>query len=326
MTQADNYIFWRGALKEDYPYPMQDGKFECGFWRTKNRDKSWSAVAIWKDGEDLKILVNNTLVEPEKFAQRWNFTWQSPVTKEAYDEFRQTGLWPGEVAGIGDNAPPDEFDLLKENINDQAEQALNWLRQIQDFQSERDASTAANYRDSLNKLKKAADSRRKEEKDPLARQVKEIDAKYKTIVDTAERAANLLRDALTRFMRRKEAEEQKRIAAERKAAEELRMRQEAERRALEDQDIALAALEPPPAPIPEPEAPRPIRVGGQLGRATGFKTRHVAEIADYRAALDHFADHPDVRTAVERLCNAEARSRTRKPVPGVTFKEEKYAA
>jgi hypothetical protein len=325
VTQADNYIFWRGALKEDYPYPMQDGKFECGFWRTKNRDKSWSAVAIWKDGEDLKILVNNTLVEPEKFAGRWNYTWTSPVTKEAYDEFRQTGLWPGEVAGIGHNTP-DEFTELKENIEDQSAQVLKWLADLKELTNDRDADKAANYRDSLNKLHKKADERRKEEKEPLAQQVKEIDSKYGAIVKTAKDAADTVRDALTRFMRRKEAEENARIAAERKAAEEERKRQEAERRALEDQDIALAVMTPAPAPIPEPEAPKPIRVGGQLGRATGFKTRHVAEITDYRAALDHFADHPDVRNAVERLCSAEARSRTRKPVPGVTFKEEKYAA
>lgn len=322
---TDQYEFWRGALKEDYPYPMQDGKFECGFWRTKNRDKSWSAVAIWKDGEELRILVNNTLVEPDRFAQRWNFTWQNAVTKEAYDEFRQTGLWPGEVAGIGHNTP-DEFTELKENIEDQSAQVLKWLAELKELTNDRDADKAANYRDSLNKLHKKADERRKSEKEPLARQVNEIDAKYGAIVKIAKDTADTIRDALTKFMRRKEAEEQKRIAAERKAAEELRAKQEAERRALEDQDITLAALEPPPAPIPEPEAPRPIRVGGQLGRATGFKTRHIAEITDYRTALDHFADHADVKAAVERLCNAETRSRTRKPIPGVTFKEEKYAA
>lgn len=322
---TDQYEFWRGALKEDYPYPMQDGKFECGFWRTKNRDKSWSAVAIWKDGEDLQILVNNTLVEPDRFAQRWNFTWQNAVTKEAYDEFRKTGLWPGEVAGIGHNTP-DEFTELKENIEDQSAQVLKWLEDLKELTNDRDADKAANYRDSLNKLHKKADERRKSEKEPLAKQVKEIDAKYGAIVKIAKDTADTIRDALTKFMRRKEAEEKARLAAERKAAEELRAKQEAERRALEDQDITLAALEPPPAPIPEPEAPRPIRVGGQLGRATGFKTRHIAEITDYRAALDHFADHADVKVAVERLCNAEARSRTRKPIPGVTFKEEKYAA
>lgn len=325
MTQADNYVFWRGALKEDYPYPMQDGKFECGFWRTKNRDGTWAAVAIWKDGEDLKILVNNALADPEKFAGRWNYTWTNPVTKEAYDEFRQTGLWPGEIAGIGHNTP-DEFTELKENIDDQAEQALKWLAELKELTSDLDASKAANWRDSLNKLHKKADERRKEEKEPLAQQVKEIDSKYGAIVKKAKDAADTLRDALTRFMRRKEAEEQKRIAAERKAAEELRAKQEAEYRALEDMDIALAVLAPAPAPIPEPEAPKPIRVGGQLGRATGFRTKHIAVIKDRNAALFHFKDHPDIIAALEKLCNAEARSRTRKEIPGVEFKEERFAA
>jgi len=320
----DQYVFWRGALAENYPYPMQDGKFECGFWRTKNRDKSWSAVAIWKDGEDLKILVNNTLVEPEKFAGRWNFTWQSPVTKEAYDEFRQTGLWPGEVAGIGDNAPPDEFHLLKENIDDQAEQALKWLSELKELTNDRDADKAANYRDSLNKLHKKADERRKEEKEPLAKQVKEIDAKYGAIVKLAKDTADKIRDALTKFMRRKEAEEQARLAAERKAAEEERKRQEAERRAMEDMDIALAVLEPPPAPIPEPEAPRPIRVGGQLGRATGFRTVKTAEIEDIDKVFAFFKGNEKVVDVLQKLTNQVVKSGGE--VPGAKLVETKVAA
>lgn len=327
MTQADDYVFWRGALKEDYPYPMQDGKFECGFWRTKNRDKTWSAVAIWKDGEDLKILVNNMLVEPEKFAQRWNFTWQNAVTKEAYDAFRETGKWPGEIdiPAIGDNQPPDEFSSLKDDIEDSVAQALKWLDEHKDLQSQEDADTAANWRERLNKLGKRADAQRKKEKKPLADRVKEIDTKFNALVKKATSAADTIRTALTAFMCRKEEAEHKRLAEERRKAEEERARLEAERKALADQDIALAALEPELPPLPEPE-PVKIQAGGQFGRATGFRKKPVAVITDYRKALDYFAEHADVRAVIEKLCNSEARSKTRKDIPGVEFKEEKVAA
>jgi len=326
--KVDEYAFWREALKDNYIHAMQEGAFQCGFWRTRNRDKSWSAVAIWKsDTGGLRILVNDKLVDPDDFVQRWNFTWQNPVTKGAYDAFRETGKWPGEidVPAIGDNRAPDEFSELKDDIDDSVEQALKWLEAHKDLKTDEEADTAANWRDRLNKLGKKADAQRKSEKQPLAEKVKEIDTKFNAIVKKATGAADTIRNALTSFMRRKEEAERKRLAEERKAAEEERARQEAERKALEDTDIALAVMEPE-LPLLPPVQDVKIQAGGQFGRATGFRTKHVAVITDYRKALEHFADHPDVRAAVEKLCNSEARSKTRKDVPGVEFKEEKVAA
>jgi hypothetical protein len=322
---TDQYAFWRGALEDNYLYPMQDGKFECGFWKTKNRTGKFSAVAIWKDGDEFRIKVDENMIDPEKFAGRWNFTWQNPVTHDAYKSYMREGLWPGEIAGIGHNAP-DDFSVLKENIEDSAAQAEKWLLDLKDLSSQEDADKAANWRDALNKLKKKADAKRKEEKDPLAQQVKEIDGKYNALVRRAENVANIIRDALTKFMRKKEAEERERIETERKKAEEDRRRLEAERAALAEQDIVLAALEPELPPMPEPEAPKPVRVGGQLGRATSFRSVWTADIKDFNAALSHFKDHPDIIALIERLCNAEARSKARKAIPGVEFKEEKRAA
>lgn len=327
MTTTDQYAFWRGALEENYPYPMQEGKFECGFWRTRNRDKSWLPVAIWKNEEKLMILVGNDFVDPEAFVQRWNFTWQNAVTKDAYDAFRETGRWPGEidVPAIGDNLAPDEFTELKDDINDSVEQALKWLEEHKDLKTDEEADTAANWRDRLNKLGKRADAQRKEEKKPLADKVKEIDTKFNALVKQATGAADTLRTALTAFMRRKEENERKRIEAERKAAEELRKKQEEARAELAERDITLAMSLPELPPVSEPQ-PVKVQAGGQFGRATGFRTKHSAVIKDYRKALDHFADHPDVHAVVEKLCNSEARSKTRKEIPGVEFKEERHAA
>ena len=327
MTQADKYAFWRGALAGDYIYAMQEGNFECGFWRTKNRDKSWVAVAIWEDGEDLKILVDDRLVDPEQFVSRWNYTWQNPVTKEAYDTFRETGKWPGEidVPAIGDNLAPDEFTELKDDITDSVAQALKWLEEHKDLKTDEEADTAANWRDRLNKLGKKADAQRKVEKEPLAEKVKEIDGKFNAIIKSAIGAADTIRTALTAFMRRKEEAERKRLAEERRKVEEARAKEIAERKALEDTDIALAVTEPELPPLPPVQEVK-VQAGGQFGRKTGFRTKHTAIITDYRKALDHFADHANVRAVIEKLCNSEARSQTRKDIPGVEFKEEKTAA
>lgn len=312
---VDQYAFWRAALEGHFLYPMQDGRFECGFWKTKNRRGTFSGVAIWKDGDAFRILVDGKLIDPEKFAQRWNFTWQSPVTKEAYDEHQATGLWPGEVHGIGHNAP-DDFTELKENIEGQTEQVLKWLKGLGKLTSDRDADKAANYRDSLNKLWKKADDRRKQEKQPLADRVKKIDAKYGAIVKTAKDAADHIRSVLTIFMQEKEEKEKKRIEEERK-------RQEEERRALEDQDIVLAALQPDLPPVEELQA-KPIRVGGQLGRATGLRTVKTAQIEDLEQVFHHFKENDKVVKVLQTLANQAIRSGL--DVPGAKLKEEKAAS
>lgn len=325
MTHTDDYTFWRGALKEDYPWPMQEGKFECGFWRTRNRDKSWLPVAIWKNEEKLMILVGNDFVDPEAFVQRWNFTWQNAVTKDAYDAFRETGRWPGEidVPAIGDNLAPDEFTELKDDINDSVEQALKWLEEHKDLKTDEEADTAANWRDRLNKLGKRADAQRKEEKKPLADKVKEIDTKFNALVKQATGAADTLRTALTAFMRRKEEAERKRLAEERRKAEEERARQEAERKAIAEQDIALAALEPELPPVTEPE-PVKIQAGGQFGRATGFRTVKAAEIEDIDKVFAYFKDNEKVIDVLQKLTNQVVKSGG--SVPGAKLVKTKVAA
>ncbi len=323
---TDGYEYWREALAGNFD-GLQDGKPQLGFYKKKNRDGTHAPVAVFNDPNNagkMLMMVGDKFVDAE---MNWNFIGSKPITYEVYGRVRDTGMWPGDIPhGIAHNAPPDEFSLLKENIEDAAAQALKWLGEVKNLSTDEHANMAANWRDSLNKLKKKADSKRKEEKEPLAAEVKQIDAKYGAIVKQADDAAETLRGALTQFMRLKEEAERKRLAEERRKAEEERRRQEEERKALAAQDVTLAALEPElPPPPPVTAAPK-IQAGGQLGRATSFRSVWSAEITDYAKALEFFASHADVRAAVEKLCNAEARSKTRKPIPGVDFKENKVAA
>ena len=310
----EDYIFWRGALKGEFPYAMQDGAFECGFWRTKNRDGKRYPVAIWKDEDgEICIKVGHDIVDPEKFTGRWNFCWQDPIMHKTYQHWMENGEWPGDIPhSIGHNAPPDEFQMLEEDIESAASDALRWLESVGELERDEDADKAANWRDALKKRAKKAEALRKDEKQPHMDAAREVDQKFKPIIDRAEKSAKTLADALTRLGRRRQEEERRKAEEARRAAEEARKKAEAENA-------------PPPKPEPEPQPAKP-QFGGQTGRKVGMRTRHVAEITDYRAALEHFADHPDVVAVVERLCNAEARSRTRKPIQGVEYKEESYAA
>lgn len=320
MTGMDEYRYWRLALEGKAgewtgPDPLMHPAPQCGFWKLRNgpRGAAWSAVAIWRHDGELVAIQDSQPVGPNHV---WARCGAHPVSHEAYTARIETGTWPGEIPHeIGHNAPPDEFDLLKENIADAAAQAEKWLAELGEIKTDADSDKAANYRDLLNKLEKKAETRRKEEKEPLAEQVKAIDQKYGIITSRAKTVANALRNALTLFMRKKEDAERARLAAERQRAEK-------ERQELAGRDIALAAMEPP---LPE-QKPTPVRAGGQLGRATGLRTKTVAVITDRAAALAHFADHPSVIEVIDRLCQAEARSKTRKDIPGVEFKEERYAA
>lgn len=310
-----DYAFWKMALKGDFPYAMQDGAFECGFWRTKNRDGRKVPVAIWKDEDgEFCIKVGHEIVDPEKFTGRWNFCWQDPITHGTYLHWMEHGEWPGDIPHeIGHNQPPDEFQMLQEDIESAAEDALRWLESVGELEKNEDADKCANWRDALKKRAKKAEALRKDEKQPHMDAAKAVDQKFKPVIERAEATAKKLADALTRLGRRKQEAERKRLEEERRKAEEARKKAEAENA-------------PPPEPAPEPEPPRPVQFGGQTGRKTGMKTRHIAEIQDYRKALDHFADHPDIKAALNKLCQAEARSRTRKPIPGVEYREEQYAA
>lgn len=324
MTAVDHYEFWREALKDNYIEPMQEGAFKCGFWRTRTRDKSWSAVAVWRDDEGWAILVDDKMVEASKFASRWNFTWQNPVTKEAYDTFRETGKWPGEIdaPAIGDNQSPDEFSTLKDDIDDSVAQALKWLEDHKELKTDEEADTAANWRDRLNKLGKRADAQRKDEKKPLADKVKEIDTRFNAIVKKATGAADTIRTALTAFMRRKEEAERKRLAQERQKAEEERARELAERKALEDTDIALAVTEPELPPLPPVQEVK-IQAGGQFGRATGFTTVKSAEIEDISKVFEFFKDNEKVRDVLQKLTNQVVKSGG--TVPGAKLVTTKVA-
>lgn len=320
----EQYTYWRQALDGNFD-GLQDGKPQMGFYKKKNRDGTSSPVAVFND-EDGKML----MMIGDKFVDavmNWNFIGAKPITYEVYGQVRDTGMWPGDIPHeIGHNAPPDEFNLLRENIDDAAAQALKWLADVKELKTQEDADRAANWRDSLNKLKKKADERRKAEKEPLQDAVKAMEAKYAPTIAKAETTAATLRDALTGYMRRQEEIEKKRIAEERRKIEEERKRLEAERAAAIEADVFLAATEPELPPMPEPEKAKPIRVGGQLGKATSFRTVVKAEVKDHTLALAFFANHPDIVAAVEKLCAAEARSKTRHLIPGVEFTETKVAA
>ena len=145
----------------------------------------------------------------------------------------------------------------------------------------------------------------------------------------------MLRDAATVFARAEEKrleaerqakwkEEQERVRKEREAAEAERAKKLAE-----DPIAALTEPEPEPELPVEPPPPEPVKMqlGGQRGRVGGLKSYWEAEITDYPAALQHYANHPDVKALVQKLAKADVKNAKGViTIPGVRPYEDRRIA
>lgn len=257
----------------------------------------------------------------------WTYCAGNPMSREAVAyAFKNGGRWESDAPTIGDNSSDVS---LAEQIANYAAQALAWLKKagIKDTKSK---DTAANYRAELIRLSKEADAQRTAEKKPHDDAAKAVQLKWKPLIDTADVAAEELRNGLTAYMsaekRRLEAEQRAKWEAEQKAAASARAEIEA-KRAQQVADDPIAALTSPEPELPmAPPHPEPVKVqaGGQRGRKTGLRevTRYV--VTDHAKALAFFADSEDVKDIVAKL--SERASKAGVAVPGVEKHIEEVAA
>lgn len=327
LNMTDKYQFWRDALAGK-KVEVHDGHPEPGFYKMRRgKDQPWLPVAIWWDDATGTLIgrVGDTQVEPKDI---WLSAAKNPVAQDAAKHAFQHGTWPGDVPDappIGHNAPPT---TLEDQISDVSHQALTWLERngISDPAS---SDKAANYREQLLDLKKKADAERVKEKRPHDDAAKAVQQKWKPVIEAAETAAGVLRDALTTWMRaeearqRREAEEFMRRVREEEARKRQQLLEEQKAKGVPDEE-AQAVIEDTAPEVPG-EAPKPrVQAGGQRGRKTGLRTIKTAVIKDYDKALAHFAHHDKVRAVIEQLTNHAARDGH--AVPGVEVREDKVAA
>lgn len=171
------------------------------------------------------------------------------------------------------------------------------------------------------KLAKDIDAKRDEEKRPHLEAGRQIDATYKPLKDAADAAPAPLSKALMDHIN-----EQKRLAAEaaekaRKAAEE-----EARRAAvlasdplIGEESVDAAKLAEQRAEVAAASVKVAATVKGSEGfRAAGVVKSYRAKVIDYQALVAHYATHPDVQAAAEKLANALIRaSKGSVTIPGV---------
>lgn len=232
---------------------------------------------------------------------------------------------------IGHNAPPTPFDGFAAHIGDLFDEAGNWLNG-EGVNNDAEAEGVSRLLNMLRKARKDADAARTEEKRPHDEAAKEVQAKWRPLLDKCELAEATAKRALAPYLQRKEAEQ--RAEAERLAREaEEAARKARKAHQASDSDLATAGnakvLEKAAAQL-QREAKRAEKAkvhatGGE--RAIGLRSVWSASITDYTAfarwAWERRAD--DLRPFLDDLANKEARAGQR-DLPGVTITEERKAA
>jgi len=167
-----------------------------------------------------------------------------------------------------------------------------------------------------------ADKKRAEEKKPHDDAGKVVQAKWKPIIDKADRGVTACKQALTPYRVAKQAAKD---AAEKLAREEAAAKEKAAQELLRKSDDLEAKFQAEQA---LEAAKKLTAVANRSAKApTGLRTHWEAEITDKGAALRaYLKSNPDeFMDLIQTLADRDARG-TRPPVPGVIYHERKKAA
>lgn len=231
---------------------------------------------------------------------------------------------------IGANNPPvDPFDGFAAHFDTLRTEAGNWLDGSA-IQSQAQADEVSRLMDEFRRAAKDADKARAEEKRPHDEAAKAVQAKWKPLLDGAERAVELCKKTLSPWLQR--IEEEKRAAAEAArleaeakaaaAAEAMRAAPETDIAAREAADALVQDAKAAEQSANRAEKDRAHATGGQ--RATTLRSYFTPVLTDPKAALLHYvAQRPeDVKEFLTSLAKQEV-SAGKRSIPGFDVIEER---
>lgn len=311
MSDNDPYAWYRSAIVSP-PTAITEVP-RCGFFRRRaHKGGPWLPAAIWMDkGKMICRVGGDAQRDPEK---EWTWLAKNPMPQTDVLEAFKTGQWPSEILlepTVGHNNPPTDLSMM---ARDEIERATDWARKNPTIDSKVNCDIAANLAAMLVKRANEVDEHRTKEKEPHLQAGRDIDAKWRPIVDDCKAAARALKDIAGRWM----------------AAEEVRLtkiereRQAAEREKADAERAKAAALNQPApaAPIVVPVKPK-VQAGGARGSKMGLKTVKFAVVVDHPKALEFFANHNEIIAKVQELAGRAIK--LDQEVPGVEVKVERRA-
>jgi hypothetical protein len=250
---------------------------------------------------------------------------------------------------IGDNNPPDEFVMLKDEIERFLKTADLWLNERPVFNDAETAAKAEDFDTQLRALEKKIAAQAEVEKRPLMDRLAEIRARFDKLASIVGSVRKLLKTRREAWLKK----ESERIAKERAEAEarERAIREEAERKRAEAEEAAKAAAagelqssgvsvtqklaeaaeaeEAAKAAAAETKAAstQTATVRGDLGgKSTGLKTYYVGKIVDNGKLLSWVKKNraDELMAFLQGYADRSARSpeARKNGLPGVEFVAE----
>lgn len=320
---------------------LSDGHPMPGYYKMRlGKGGPWVPVAIWeKDGEMVAVRGDGkggrTRVEPDAI---WTYVAGNPVKQAEAKYAFEHGSWEGDAPAIGDNSRQYEatYEGISAEYDDYAEMVQQFLADISKAGGIKEkalADRANNMADAIGDVKGGIARRAEEMREALVRPhldaQRDINKQFKPIVEGGDTLAKQLRRVAGIWAKaeqdrlQKIADEKARVAREaaEKAARDVLEKERAWAAANPNADDGVVPqIEAPVIPVIVPEKVV-VHVGGQRANKRSLKTKLVAQIEDYEAALQHFKNSDDVRDAVAALAQRAVKAGMRE-IPGVTIVEE----
>ncbi len=321
---------------------LHDGHPQQGFYKMRlGKGGPWVPIAIWeKDGEMVAMRGDGkggrTRVDPNDI---WTYVAGNPVKQAEAKYAFEHGTWEGDAPTIGDNSREyeDTFEGISAEHEDYKELVLAFLADVEKAGGIKDkvkADQASNMADAIGSVKggiaKRADEMREALVRPHLEAQREINGKFKPLIDEAKSYDSQLRRLAGAWAKAEQDRLQK--IADEKARVVREAAEKAAREALEKERARAAAEHPNTEAglvpnVVEPVIPTvvaervTVHVGGQRAAKRSLKTKLVAHIDDYEAALQHFKNAGDVRDAVAMLAQRAVKAGM-KDIPGIKIIEE----
>jgi len=303
---------WIGTDK----LPIHERDVQQGYFRVRRKDAPWEPVAIFYPENSDQIVAYRDGKEVRDIHSLWVWCCRQPIEYAAYEKAIAGNGWddePPAAPGIGDNSgEADPFDAIKIELSGEAEQIAEFMKKPADTQAAVDRLGIWSKR--MTDVAKRADNQRVVEKEPHLTASREVDAKWRPIIDGAKEWAAKAKKATEAFLIKKKREEEARARAEAEKAAALRRQAEEAARAAREAEQVDEEAEAKRAELirqaQEAEKASEVRnaSAGRTGARVAIRTEKRAKIVDFDACLAALKNRPEIQELVQSLANRAVKS------------------
>lgn len=236
----------------------------------------------------------------------------------------------------GHNNPPPYDTTVYEDLEKRIEEFNAAAAEYLDLGELQDSGQAERLNDFLagaRKLEKDVDDSRKSAKGPWDEKAREVQTAYQKLQRRIEAIKDKPKGMLAAWMRKEreraekaKAEELERVRKERQRIADMAAQAQARNdvSGQADAEAELERVQKAEAKLEKTKAT--ARVGSASGgtKAQGLRTIKKGRIIQLTRVMMHYKDHPDLKALLERLVNADIRSRDvdHTQIPGIEIYEE----